>query len=59
MKLLIVDRPSASVISGINDGILITRSYPTFIIEPESNDDVIEATRLFTELFEDYSKGGQ
>jgi len=56
MKLLIVDRPSASVISGVVDGVPITRSYPMFIVEPESNDDVIEATRLFGELFETYSK---
>jgi len=50
MKLLIADRPSASVISGVVDGVPITRSYPMFIVEPESNDDVIEATRLFGEL---------
>jgi len=56
MKLLIADRPSASVISGVVDGVPITRSYPMFIVEPESNDDVIEATRLFGELFETYSK---
>jgi hypothetical protein len=57
MKLLIADRPSTSVISGVVDGMPITRAYPIFIVEPESNDDVVEATKLFGELFETYSKG--
>jgi hypothetical protein len=56
MKLLIADRPSINVISGVNEGIPITRAYPLFIVEPESNDDVTEAVRLFAELFETYSK---
>ena len=56
MKLLIAERPSASVISGVVDRTPITKAYPLFIVEPESNGDVAEATRLFAELFETYSK---
>ena len=56
MKLLIAESPSASVINGVVDGMPITRKYPIFIVEPESNDDVAEATRLFVELFKTYSK---
>jgi hypothetical protein len=57
MKLLVVYNPAASVISGVNEGIPITKSYPFFIVQPETNDDVSEATHLFAELFETYSKG--
>lgn len=56
MKLLIADHPSVSVISGVNEGMPITKAYPLFIVEPESNDDVTEAARLFAGLFETYSK---
>lgn len=56
MKLLIADGRSVSVISGVVDGIPITRTYPMYIVEPESNEDVVEATKLFGELFETYSK---
>lgn len=55
MKLLIVKNPSASVISGVQDGMPILKKYPFFIIEPESDEDVVEATRLFGELFRSYS----
>ena len=55
MKLLVAERPSVSVISGVVDGTPITKAYPVFIVEPESNDDVAEAMRLFGELFETYS----
>ena len=56
MKLLIVDSPAASVISGVDNGVPIVRRYPIFIVEPESIEDVTEAYRLFGELFETYSK---
>lgn len=56
MKLLIIESPAVGVVSGVQDGVPMICKYPTFVVEPESREDVAEATRLFGELFEAYSK---
>jgi len=59
MKLLIVDRPSASVVVGVEGGLPVLSAYPIFIVEPESREDIEEANQLFVGLFERYRDAPQ
>jgi len=54
MKLLIVDRPSASTVVGVEEGLPVLSAYPIFVVEPESREDIEEANQLFVDLFKRY-----